>query len=563
MRHVTCRLRHDERGVALITALLCAVVMLVLGLGLLAIVDTQGRVSATERTRDRGFNLAESVLNSEAFVLGRNWPATAPSPDPACSAGGAGFGDTLGSTATPTAAAGRLRANLDASYTDSAYTGATWQVNICDDSGGSAVWSSSLLSNKTWDFNANGKLWVRAQSIVGGQTRVLVGLVQVRSNAALPSKYGLVSGGLTDDHGASVNALSTSALGGVLSGLLGTTPTVAPDPAIPAASPPTSGVTGLRCGLTDLQAVPLSTCVAGTLGALGALPIISTLLTGGKIEQFPTTTAATAANIDQLRAQAIAAGTYTASVGGATTSAAAPACAIPAAATSSSIVFIDQVGTTGTSGTATGPGDQYCYVSVSAGVKYKALVIGSGRVVLRGNGSSTGTPTSSSSAQVNTFSGVVYALNQQRLATDAGGRGLGDGATPGREVVRIENGAHVKGAVFADGKSAKVNIIPPVATINTSTLVDSLIACEIPALNVCVLRNTVKALGGVLAIVDDLISLVGLTSTTNAVLGQLNPQRASYGSAILSDTAAISGLTVYGASGVVPGSFRDLQGGNG
>lgn len=560
MRELTRRMRDDERGVALITALLCAVVMLVLGLGLLAIVDTQAGVSATERTRDRGFNLAESVLNSEAFVVGRNWPASVPAPNPTCSAGGAGFGDTVGSTAAATAATARLRNNINASYTDSAYTGATWQVNICDDVGGSAVWSTAVLSTRTWDENANGLLWVYAQSTVGGEKRTLVGQVQVRQTAALPAKYGLVTGGVTDDLGTSVNALSSGALGGVLSGLLGTTPTVAADPSVPAATPPTSGVTGLRCGATDLSLAPVSTCVAGTIGALGAIPVVSSLLTGGKIEQFPTLTSATAANIDQLRAQAIAANTYTASVAGATTSAGAPACAIPAAATSSSIVFIDQVGTSGVSGTATGPGDQYCSISVSAGVKYKALIIGSGRVVIRGNGSLTGTPTTSSAAQVNTFSGVVYALNQQRLPVVDGGRGLGDGAVPGREVVRIENGAHVKGSVYADGKSAKVNIIPPPVTINTNSLVDALIPCEIPALNVCLLRATIKALGGVLEIVDDLISRLGLSTVTSAILGQVNPQRASYGSAIVSDLAAVNSLTVYGASGVVPGSFRDLHG---
>ena len=78
------RLRDDESGAALITALLCTMVMLALGLALLAIVDTQASESTDERTRDRGFNLAESVLTSEAFVLGRNWPTTRPRRQPCC-----------------------------------------------------------------------------------------------------------------------------------------------------------------------------------------------------------------------------------------------------------------------------------------------------------------------------------------------------------------------------------------------------------------------------------------------------------------------------------------------
>ncbi len=542
MRDLTSRMRRDECGAALITALLATVVMLALGLALLSIVDTQAGVSASERTRDRGFNLAESVLNSEAFALGRNWPATAPAGDPTCSLAGAGFGDTLWSTAATTAAAARLRTNLNSSYTDTVYTGATWQVNLCDDSAGSAVWSTGVLSNKAWDQNNNKKIWVRAQSIVDGETRVLVGLVSVRETPVLASKYGLVSGGLTDDLGATINTITSNALGGVLGGLLGIAPTVAPDPAIAAASPPTSGVTGLRCGLTDIQLIPASTCVAGTIGALGALPVVSTLLTGGTLDQFPTTTAATASNIAQLRAQAVASGTYTAQSLGGATAATTQACQLTGTPSANTIVFIEAVGASG---------DQYCVLSVGAAVQYKALIIGSGRVVIRGNGSTTNLTTA---PNVNVFKGVVYALNLQRLAVADGGRGLGDAATPGREVVRIENGAHVKGAVNADGKSAKVSIIPPAP----------------PALNMAQLRTAVctplplvqELLCFTLGTVGDLLSSLGLgilTNLVNGILAQVSPTRANYGSAIVSDVAAINALTAYGASGVTPGTFKDLQ----
>ena len=101
------RLR-DDSGVALVTALFSTIVMLALGLALLSIVDTQTSESASERTRDRGFNLSESVLNSQAFVLGRNWPDAVPAGNPACSAAAAGFADTVGTTGL-TAAGVRLR----------------------------------------------------------------------------------------------------------------------------------------------------------------------------------------------------------------------------------------------------------------------------------------------------------------------------------------------------------------------------------------------------------------------------------------------------------------------
>ncbi|HEX4344476.1 MAG TPA: hypothetical protein VHZ31_02840, partial [Solirubrobacteraceae bacterium] len=288
MRLIT-RLREDQRGSALITAILATALMLALGTALLSIVDTEASQSAGERTRDRAFNLAESVLNSEAFVLGRSWPASTPTPNPVtCSVSGAGFGDTLGSTSpTPTAATARLKANLDASYTDAAYSGATWQVNICDNTTGSNVWSSSLLGNPSWDSNNDNKVWVHAQATVGGLTRVVVGLVQTRTTNPLSSKFGLVSGAMSDDLSATTAAITNaSVLSGLKNGLLNTYPPVAADtsPLVPVG---TSGVTGVRCGLLS-QVGQLKTCVSGALGALSSLPVFDTLVTNGAYGQFPT-----------------------------------------------------------------------------------------------------------------------------------------------------------------------------------------------------------------------------------------------------------------------------------
>jgi hypothetical protein len=125
--------------------------------------------------------------------------------------------------------------------------------------------------------------------------------------------------------------------------------------------------------------------------------------------------------------------------------------------------------------------------------------------------------------------------------------------------VRIEGGAHVKGAVVSDGKSSKVAVYPPEVTINTNSLVDALIPCVVVlGIPSCVLRNTIKALG-VTALVDQLVSVVGLTTVVNSILAQVQPQRSAYGSAITADVAAIDKLTVYGTSGVVSGTFRDVS----
>ena len=81
-----------------------------MGLALLAIVDTQAlRVGARAHPRPRLQPQRERP--EQRGLRARSQLARAPrrSANPACSAAGAGFGDTIGSTATATAATARLR----------------------------------------------------------------------------------------------------------------------------------------------------------------------------------------------------------------------------------------------------------------------------------------------------------------------------------------------------------------------------------------------------------------------------------------------------------------------
>jgi Tfp pilus assembly protein PilX len=550
----------DETGSALITAFMATILMLGLGFALLSIVDTQASESAKERSRDRAFNLSESVLTSEAFVLGRNWPTSAAAG--ACKTVG-GFGETVGTTAATTGDVARVRRNVNANYdatVDPAYTGATWQVHLCDDVAGSTVWDDSLLNNNAADTNANNRLWVHAQSTVEGRTRAVAGLVKTAATPALDARYGLVSGGLVDDLGSTLNTITNAAVlqdtlhNTGLSGLLDTSPTVAADPTAGAATP--NGVTGVRCGALDIKTGSL--CVTGTLAGASGVPLVDSLVTGGRLENFPTTSSTSDDTIARLRAQARASGTYTAlSAGSAPVTAPAPlvnandtvpasvaACTITGAPSTSTVVFIEQVGNTGAPNAVGGPGDQYCSIDVSTLKQWKAIVVGSGRVVIRGNNS----PTLASNTAVNTFKGVVYALNLQRLTITGG-----DATSPGREVVRIDRGAHIRGAVHADGKSARVGVYPPATTLDMNQLRTD-VCNALPLLQ--------KVLCITLGTVGDIVNSLGigvLSSVVNATLSQLNPQRALYGSAITSDVATINALTVTGDSNVMPGSFRDLQ----
>lgn len=540
---------RDDSGSALITALMCTVVMLMLGLALLSIVDTQASESKTERSRDHAFNLSESVLNGQAFVLGRNWPdsvSAAPVGNPACKTALAGFGSAVGAAASGVAAVERLRPSINSAYTDAAYSGASWQVHLCDDDNVSSVWNDANLNNKSWDSNGNKKLWVHVQSVVGGKTRQIAGLVKVLETSALNAKYGLVSGSIAEDLGPTTGALTnTTLVTSLTNGLINTNPLVAEDSAYPV---PASGVTGLRCGLLD-NITQVKTCVSGAIGALASVPLVNTLVTNGRMEQFPTTNSTTDNAIGQMRKKAVDAGTYVTTTSGSGSASGAPLCTLPAAATSSSIVFIEKVG----------DGDQYCYIDVSTSKTYKALVIGSGRVIIRG--SNTITPYSTSTS--NRLTAVVYALNLQTADHTV--------SSPAKPVVRIEKGARVTGAVHADGKNAQVNVVAP--DFDSVALINGLLC---PGL-LCALAPTVTGLlatTGLNGVLDGLISgcigvkllgaCVGVNTaaagiTLNSITGGITSQLSTYGSAIHADVGVINALKVYGDSGVVSGTFRDLQ----
>ena len=61
-----------------------SLLMLTIGFATYAIVGTQQAQSRVERERDSSFNLGESALYAEAFVLGRDWPTAANQYPPQC-----------------------------------------------------------------------------------------------------------------------------------------------------------------------------------------------------------------------------------------------------------------------------------------------------------------------------------------------------------------------------------------------------------------------------------------------------------------------------------------------
>lgn len=183
---MTHHLRRQD-GSALVTALLVTMLFLMAGFAVVATVDTQSRESRRERVRDASFQLAEGVLNSEIYRLSQAWPGETSEDYPSCTKTTGGL--SCPSTATLTA----QFANVDYGT----WADVTWTTRVFDNGGAASDYYSdpAVAQQPGHDANGDGKLWVRAQSLVRGHRRTLVALVRAeRLSANLTPNKTLVAG---------------------------------------------------------------------------------------------------------------------------------------------------------------------------------------------------------------------------------------------------------------------------------------------------------------------------------------------------------------------------------
>jgi len=164
------RLR-EERGSALVVAILVTVMLLALGLGTLAFAEGQSRQGGNERVQESTFNLTEAAMRQQLFLVSKSWPSSTASAYPAC---------------TPATAASVTRcpddSGLRASYKeDDAYNkdysaGYSWETRVQDNGGtvGQYYTTAGASGQPGWDKNADGKVWVRGSSTLRGRTRTVV-----------------------------------------------------------------------------------------------------------------------------------------------------------------------------------------------------------------------------------------------------------------------------------------------------------------------------------------------------------------------------------------------------
>jgi hypothetical protein len=200
MKGLAMKLWREESGWAMVTVVMLSAMMIGVGLATAAIVDRQTRSSARERLNESGFNLAEGALTSQMYILTRQWP------------GGAG---TAYPSSCPSAAQAHLCPDSNAlrqSYNTVDYGSApAWTTEVHDNDQGDTpnFYNDAAPSPFHYDFNGDGKVWVRADATVKGRTRAIVGLVQVQKfNEELPHSA-LVAGAVATTNNGNKDIICT------------------------------------------------------------------------------------------------------------------------------------------------------------------------------------------------------------------------------------------------------------------------------------------------------------------------------------------------------------------
>ena len=186
----------DERGSALVTAIVLTMLMLSIGLSVVALGDSNTDRVREQRERESSLNLDEGVLFAQGFVLANHWPsAEQPYPSNCTSAGAAtvAAAERCPNPATLASAQGGTNfANVDQSGDTSWITkvrdnGPPLDDYVPENADLPQVGEDGTVCPGpcTYDFNGDKELWVQAQSTVRGRPRNVVArlkLEEVREN---------------------------------------------------------------------------------------------------------------------------------------------------------------------------------------------------------------------------------------------------------------------------------------------------------------------------------------------------------------------------------------------
>jgi Tfp pilus assembly protein PilX len=200
------KLARDESGSALVAAILILFIILGLGMAVLTQADVQTSQTGVEATGEATYNHAEGALEAQAHRLQQAWPTAATS---TCNQ------SSPPSTFCPGTA---LTSSFNTTYTGHRYANPQWTTRIVDDSGGTSAdyYDDQAASTApSYDANGNGKVWLRAETVIQGQKRIVVAaMVRQVTIVELPRNT-ITSGGVfTSNRGNKVIIQTTDAAPG-------------------------------------------------------------------------------------------------------------------------------------------------------------------------------------------------------------------------------------------------------------------------------------------------------------------------------------------------------------
>lgn len=200
------KLTGDERGSALVSAIIIMFVILGLGMAVLTQADVQTRQTGVEASGEATYNHAEGALDATANLLQQSWPTTATS---TCNQSSAASSFCPGSA---------LSSSFSTTYTGHRYASAQWSMRIVDDSGGASADfynDAAAATAPSYDANRNGKLWIRAESVIAGQRRIVVAAMTRQTTIVqLPRNTITAGGAFTSNRGNKVIIQNTDAAPG-------------------------------------------------------------------------------------------------------------------------------------------------------------------------------------------------------------------------------------------------------------------------------------------------------------------------------------------------------------
>jgi hypothetical protein len=194
----------QERGFAMVTAIVLMALMLGMGLVALRMADTNSNRSREQRERESALAVDEGVLYAQSLVLATQW-ANALNPYPAdCTSEGAA------STKCPSAATLAGSANANFNNVDQ-LANSTWKTKVRDNGGALKNAYDPLQADLaqtttgigtcpapcTYDFNRDNEIWVQAQSTVRGKARNVVARMRLEQITENLPQTGVTAGALS------------------------------------------------------------------------------------------------------------------------------------------------------------------------------------------------------------------------------------------------------------------------------------------------------------------------------------------------------------------------------